>query len=294
MKLSLAPNGWPMDRHAQQRWLELALASPAERILLGETVCRLRDRMAPRTLLEQAHTLKAAGKEVVLATLNMVASEADLALLQRLCRQNDFPLEAHDMAAVALAHQHGLPFIAGAGLNIYNLDGIRWLLSLGMVGYQPPMEMAAQTLATLMAQCEEAGLRARFSLEVLGYGRPLLAVSARCSSARVAGRNRERCNKICQQQGALPVETLEQQPLLTLNGVQVHGHRPQDLLGELALLRSLGVEWLRVDPGPQGPQPWLADLQQALAAQADDFTPPEPGIRHFWQRPEGEFALHGD
>ncbi|WP_345316489.1 U32 family peptidase [Ferrimonas gelatinilytica] len=294
MRLSLAPNWWPMDRQAQQSWLAQAQASPAERIVLGETVCRLRDRMAPRTLLEHAQALKAAGKEVVLASLNMVASEADLALVRGVCRQNEFPLEAHDMAGVALAHQHGLPFIAGAGLNIYNLDGIRWLLSLGMVGYQPPMEMAADTLATLMAQCQAAQLRDRFSLEILGYGRPVLAVSARCSSARVAGRNRQRCNKVCQQQGALPVETLEQQPLLTLNGVQVHGHRPQDLLGELALLRALGVEWLRVDPGPQGAQPWLKDLQRALAQQEDAFTPPEPGIRHFWQRPEGDFALHGD
>ncbi|GAA4878090.1 U32 family peptidase [Ferrimonas pelagia] len=294
MKLSLAPNWWPADRNAQQQWLEHAGASPAQRLYLGESVCALRDRMAPRTLLALAETLNSMGKQVILSSLSLVASDKDLALLNSLGQQDQFAIEANDMAAVALAHERGLPFVAGSGLNIYNLEGIRWLLSLGMIGYQPPLEMAAETLSILMAQCEQAGLRQQFELELMAYGSPPLAVSARCASARVAGRNRQRCEKSCQHTGAQLASTLEGQPILRLNGVQIHGHAPIDLLGDLNALRQLGIDWLRLDLGPAPDWDWLPTLQQALQESHPGVTAPQPGIQHFWQRQAGDVALFGD
>ncbi|SHI11087.1 U32 family peptidase [Ferrimonas marina] len=294
MKLSLAPNWWPMSRQQQHQWLERVAESPAQRVYLGENVCILRDRLAPRTLLEAAQALRDSGKEVILTSLNLVASERELALLERLCQQGEFAIEANDMAAVALAHQHGLPFVAGSGLNLYNPDSLAWMLSLGMTGYQPPLEMAAETLADLMQACQQRGLRDQFELELLGYGSPALAVSARCSTARAAGRNRQRCDKVCQHHGAQPVETLEGQAILRLNGTQVHGHQPIDLLGQLDRLEALGVDWLRVDLGPEGDGSWLPALAEALAQRQPEFTPPVAGARQFWQRQAGEVALFGD
>ncbi len=293
-RLSLAPNWWPMERQAQHRYLDALQDSPFERIYLGESVCSLRDRLAPRTLMSIADTLQAAGKEVVLTSLTLLGSERDLALLDKLCAQDRFALEANEMGAVGAAHRAGLPFVAGQGLNVYNLETLRWLIGLGMTTYQPPLEMAQPVLATLMAQAEQEGERARFELELLGYGHPPLSVSARCATARVAGRNRKRCDSVCQQRGAQRVDSLEGDAMLLLNGVQIHGDRPIDLLDSLAALRDVKLDWLRIDPGPQLDWHWVADLQAALAEGADRFDPPVVGMRQFWQRQQTTVALSND
>ncbi|MBY5990626.1 U32 family peptidase [Ferrimonas balearica] len=294
IRLSLAPNWWPMDRTAQHDHLDALLDSPFERLYLGESVCALRDRLAPRTLMTLARTLSDAGKEVVLTSLSLLAGPRDLALLESLCQLEGITLEANEMGAVGAAAEAGLPFVAGSGLNIYNLDSLNWLLELGMTTYQPPLEMAQPVLSALMAQAEQTGVRERFELELLGYGQPPLAVSARCATARVAGRNRKRCETVCQQVGAQPAHSLEGQPLLTLNGVQVHGDRPIDLLDSLATLRALKLDWLRLDPGPSLEWQWAWDLQSALKAGAERFDPPVVGMRQFWQRQQQTVALSND
>ncbi|MBY6186988.1 U32 family peptidase [Marinobacter hydrocarbonoclasticus] len=293
-RLSLAPNWWPMDRAAQHQYLDGLIESPFERVYLGESVCSLRDRLAPRSLLSLAETLMANGKEVVLTSLTLLGSERDLALLDKLCDQQRFAIEANEMGAVGAAHQAGLPFVGGQGLNIYNLDSLRWLLGLGMTTYQPPLEMAQPVLATLMAQAEASGDRGRFELELLGYGQPPLSVSARCATARVAGRNRKRCETVCQERGAQRVDSLEGDAMLLLNGVQVHGDRPIDLLDSLAALRALKLDWLRIDPGPDLDWQWVGELQQALVQGADRFDPPVVGMRQFWQRQHTTVALSND
>ncbi|MBY6094464.1 hypothetical protein [Ferrimonas balearica] len=293
-RLSLAPNWWPMARAEQHAYLDSLLDSPFERIYLGESVCSLRDRLAPRTLLTLAEQLQQAGKEVVLTSLTLLGSERDLALLEKLCQQQQFAIEANEMGAVGAAHEAGLPFMAGQGLNIYNLASLDWLLSLGMTGYQPPLEMAQPVLSTLMAQAEASGSRARFELELLGYGQPPLAVSARCATARVAGRNRKRCDTVCQERGAQRADSLEGDPMLLLNGVQVHGDRPIDLLDSLAILRELKLDWLRLDPGPTLDWHWAADLAVALREGADRFDPPVVGMRQFWQRQHTTVALSNE
>ncbi|WP_028117266.1 U32 family peptidase [Ferrimonas senticii] len=284
MKLSLAFNCWPQPRQQQLAQLEQLKTLPVQRIYLGETVCSQRDRLSPRELAEFAEVLAADNKQLVISSLNLIASDRDIRLLERICALPNITIEANDMAAVAAAHQAGLPFVAGSSLNIYNAASIKWLLSLGMVGYQPPLEITHDSLQTLMDDCQQLGLRQQFELELLGWGYPTLAVSARCTSARVHGRNRKLCQKICQSQGAELAHSLDGQPMFAVNGTQIQAASPVDLLPYLNQLTDLGVDWLRILPQSLAALDWLTELAEAIERQQPQFNAPEAGRAPLWRR----------
>jgi len=65
--------------------------------------------------------LAQAGKEVVVSTLALIESEADLRLLRKIAAQERFRVEANDMGAVRLLARRaeGPPFVAGSTLNVF-------------------------------------------------------------------------------------------------------------------------------------------------------------------------------
>ncbi|NIV34713.1 MAG: U32 family peptidase, partial [Anaerolineae bacterium] len=59
-----------------------------------------------------AQKLQDAGKEVVLSTLALIEAESELKTLRRYCEQEQFAVEANDMAAVQIRSQAQQSFIA--------------------------------------------------------------------------------------------------------------------------------------------------------------------------------------
>ena len=93
--------------------------TPVEIVYLGETVCSKRRSLKHADWLKLATNLQAAGKEVVLSSLTLLEAGSELASLKRLCREQNFMIEANDMAAVQqLAGSR--PFVTGPSVNIYN------------------------------------------------------------------------------------------------------------------------------------------------------------------------------
>ncbi|TKB49718.1 hypothetical protein FCL40_06045 [Ferrimonas sediminicola] len=256
MQLSLTLNCWPLTRQQQQTQLDQLDQAPVQRIVVGETVCEKRDRPALRTLLETAELAQARGIQVVLASLNLVNGPRELKLVEQVCTQQSLMVEANDLTAAALLSDLGRPFWAGANLNLYNRDSLAWAARLGATGYQPPIDMSEQNMTLLLEAGDDLGLEG----EILGFGWPQLAVSARCASARIHGRNKAHCDKVCQQHPVPMASTLEQEPLLWLNGPQNHGVRPVDRLDSVEAWRRAGAHWLRVIPGPWQQGQWLASL----------------------------------
>ena len=74
--------------------------SSADTVVLGEVVCSRRHEMKPDDWLALATELRAAGKEVVLATQVLVESESDLRTLRRIAEQHEFLVEAGDASAL--------------------------------------------------------------------------------------------------------------------------------------------------------------------------------------------------
>ena len=242
MRLALAPIPffWPADVVAD---FYAAIASTAiDIVYLGETVCYKRRGPTLAEWLAIADRLADHGKEVVLSSLVLVDGEAELKATRRVCANGRYLVEANDMSAVSLCR--GSRFVAGATLNIYNEDALAILAEAGATRVVASVELSGAALAALRA----AG-PTHLDCEVLAFGRPALAYSARCFSARNADRGKDQCEWICEQEpeGVL-VRTQEDDAFLTLNGLQIHAGHPINVLGEIAAMREAGVDILRIMP----------------------------------------------
>jgi collagenase-like PrtC family protease len=81
------------------------------------------------------------------------------------------------------------------------------------------------------------------------FGRVGLALSARCYHARAHGRSKDSCQFVCNEDpDGMTLRTLEDQPFLTVNGIQTMSHDYLNLAGELGELQPMGVTRFRLSP----------------------------------------------
>lgn len=242
MKLALGPilYYWPVERVLE--FYEAIALSSIDIVYLGETVCSKRRQLREQDWQAIATRLRAAGKEVVLSTLNLIEADSELHSLERLCGQDDYPVEANDMAAVQA--RSGRSFVGGAALNLYNQHSLRRLHQLGMQRWVLPVELSDATLTDLQ-QLRPEGLQT----EVFAFGRLPLAYSARCFTARAYNRSKDDCQFVCldHPEGML-LATREDQDFLCLNGIQTQSAQSYNLLPYLSRLAELDVEVLRISP----------------------------------------------
>ncbi|AOV17411.1 U32 family peptidase [Acidihalobacter aeolianus] len=260
MKLALGPLGyyWPKER--MQAFYREVESWPLDIVYLGEVVCAKRRSFGLRDWLEAADRLAAAGKEVVLSTLALVEAASELAMLERICRNGRYRIEANDMAAVqALSGE--TPFVVGPHVNCYNPMALDLLVELGAFRWVSPVEMSAESLQAMRDEHPEG-----VEIEVLAYGRLPLAFSARCFTARDAGLAKDRCGFRCGDfPEGLPLSTQEGSALFTVNGVQLQSALPCNLLADFPSLQARGVDVLRVMPQQQG----TADIVSAFRGVID-------------------------
>ncbi len=232
---------WPAEQ--LQAFYEMVAASPAEIVYLGETVCAKRRALNLEQWLALAERLTACGKEVVLSTLSLLEAESELMTLRRICENGRFLVEANDMSAVALLAGK-VPFCTGPTVNLYNTRAVASLARLGLRRFVLPVELSRDTLAALRAACPpEVGI------EVYAYGRLPLALSARCFTARAHNLPKDDCGLRClDYPDGLLARTQEDQPFLSLNGIQTQSAQTHSLLGELDEVIAAGADVLRLSP----------------------------------------------
>jgi collagenase-like PrtC family protease len=86
-------------------------------------------------------------------------------------------------------------------------------------------------------------------VEVFGFGKAPLAISARCYHARVHKLSKDNCKFVCEQDpDGLLVKTMDGQEFLSVNGVQTLSHGCVDLLDDIRDLVKAGVRALRLSP----------------------------------------------
>lgn len=243
MKLALGPVLYYWTQEKLQTFYEEIAASPVDIVYLGETVCSRRHIMRLADWLELAKMLAGAGKRVVLSTLALIESESDLKALRRITENGEFAVEANDMGAVHLLANR-VPFIAGPYLNIYNIQTLGLIASLGARRWIMPVEMSRETLQPLQ-QTRPAGMET----EVFSYGRLPLAFSSRCFTARFHNLPKDDCRFLCidDPDGKI-MRTREGKPFLVINGVQTQSAMVHNLVGDMDSLRDLGVDVLRISP----------------------------------------------
>jgi collagenase-like PrtC family protease len=242
-KLSLGPVPYFWSRETLLEFYDRIAITPVDIVYLGETVCSKRRPLKTREWLNLATELQAAGKEVVLSSLTLLEAGSELASLKRLCREQDFMIEANDMAAVQqLAGSR--PFVTGPSVNIYNARTLTVLAGLGLQRWVLPVELSRDTLED-MQMLRPTGV----ATEVFVFGHLPLAWSARCFTARAHNLPKDDCQFRClDYPDGMLLSTREDESFLVLNGIQTQSARTLNLISELDDLRQLGVDVLRISP----------------------------------------------
>jgi O2-independent ubiquinone biosynthesis protein UbiV len=265
MKLALGPVLYAWLRRDLLRFYAHVADAPVDIVYLGEVVCARRRELDHDDWLEVADMLAAAGKEVVLSTLALLETEADLRALRRIAGNDRYLVEANDMAAVAVLADRGVPFVGGPHLNVYNAATLRLLARLGARRWVMPVELSRAALEQML-EPPAPGL----DTEIFVLGRAPLAFSARCFTSRRHGLEKDTCGVACLgHPDGLPLATREGRDLLVLNGIQLQSFAVYNLVAEIPALRKLGVTAVRVSP----PSSHCLEILPVLRDALDEALP---------------------
>ncbi|MDG6348657.1 U32 family peptidase [Luteimonas sp. 8-5] len=288
MRLSLGPMQyfWPRERTlAFYREVE---SWPVDVVYVGETVCSKRRELRTADWFDVAARLVDAGKQVVLSSLALIEAESEVSVVRRQVALGKYWIEANDVSAVQLCRENGVPFVAGPSLNVYNHEALALLVEDGLQRWVPCVEQGHALISDIVEATRAAG-RAMPELEVVAWGRPPLAWSARCFTARALDLPKDQCGFRCiDYPDGLALATRDGDQLLRINGVQVQGEHIVDLSPEIPELRDLGVGLLRIQPQAEGMEQVLAHFRQALASKVS-----QPGLARrsgYWHGVPGMFT----
>lgn len=247
MELTVAPNPffWAAD-HWEALYQEL-VAAPVDRVVVGELVCSKRLPFYQDRIPDVIDVLQAAGKRVALTSLTLVTLKRERKLTAQLVELG-LEVEVNDLTALAHLPQ-GLAFSVGPLVNVYNESTLRWLAARGASRICLPPELPLASVEVLA----QAGTECGVAVEVWGHGRVPLAISGRCYHARLHGRTKDNCQFACEEDAdGLEVRTLEDQPFLTMNGVQTLSDRYVCADYQIEALQNAGVSALRLSPQSRG------------------------------------------
>ncbi|MFO1465530.1 MAG: U32 family peptidase [Steroidobacteraceae bacterium] len=231
---------WPA-RKRRDFYLRIADEAPIDTVYLGEVVCSKRDSEFAGVRTEVIERLRAAGKEVVLSTLALVTTAAEVEAI-RAVAGGELLVEANDVAGVQLLA--GRPFVVGPYINVFNEGARDFLLGCGAVRIVLPVEMPGKSIAVVAG-----GGDARAGYEVQVFGRQPLSVAMRCYHARAHDRTKDHCQLVCGLDAdGLTARTIDGSDILTINGTQTLTHGHAVLLAELESLHGAGVRHFRLSP----------------------------------------------
>ncbi|HEY1128751.1 MAG TPA: U32 family peptidase [Roseateles sp.] len=244
IQLSVGPLLYWWPREALLNFYADLADSPVQSVVLGELVCSRRNEIKFDDWLAIARELRAAGKDVRLATMALVMSEAELRTLRRVCEQDEFPVEAGDAAALqVLSRLRRRPITLGPHLNIYNADALGEHAALGADRWVGPVELSLDAVACVNPP------PSAIVTEVWGFGRLPLAFSARCFTARHHRLQKDDCQFRCRDDAdGLMLRTGEGEDFLALNGIQTQSAALQCLIAQGDALHQAGVGLLRLSP----------------------------------------------
>jgi collagenase-like PrtC family protease len=240
-KLTLGPLlfHWPAEKR-RDFYFKMADEAPFDTVHLGEVVCSKRSPFFDPMIPEVAERLVAAGKEVVLSTLALVTTEREMQGLKE-AAEAGFLVEINDVAGMAA--QAGKPFAVGPYINLFNEDTLAFFRGEGAVRACLHVELPETTIRAL------ALARGSLELEMTVFGRLPLSVSARCYHARAHGLAKDSCQYVCgEDPDGKPVDTLDGQYILAVNGTETMSHGYVNLLPEINDLQAMGVSRYRLSP----------------------------------------------
>ena len=227
-------------------YARIADEAPVDVVYLGEVICSKRTPFFEKHYDEVAERLTRAGKTVVFSTLAEVMLKRERNMIAGFCDLEDYELEINDSSA--LWHLDDKSYRVGSLMNVYNEDTMAYLVAKGATHFSLPAELPRDSVAILAARAKELGV----TTEVQVFGRVSLALSARCYHARAHGRIKDNCQFVCEEDtDGMPLNTLDKEEFLTVNGIQTLSHSYLNLLDDLNDMKQMGISHYRLVPHTQ-------------------------------------------
>jgi len=221
----------------------IADEAPVDRVCIGEVVCSKRLPSVIDSLAQAIERLERGGKEVILSTLSLVTLESERNRVADLVRDAAMPVEVNDISSVPAVQGRG--FAVGPFVNIYNESTLAYFARRGATRVCLPPELPLSSVAVLA----RAGAPLGVACEVFGFGRVPLAMSGRCYHARLHGTRKDACQFVCEQDAdGRPVDTLDGQPFLAVNGVMTMSQSCVNLIEDIPAIAGAGVDSIRLSP----------------------------------------------
>lgn len=268
MQFSLGPilYFWPKTQILD--FYRQAAESAFDIIYLGETVCSKRRELKFEDYMQIAHMLREAGKQVCLSSMTLLESPSELREMRKYVSNGEFMLEANDVGAIAMLHEAGLPFIAGAAINCYNQHSLRKLISMGLKRWVMPVELSGDWLAQVLNEGIIQDVRSCFETEVFSFGHLPLAWSGRCFTARSENRAKDQCELCCiNYPKGREVKSQDGTQVFVLNGIQTQSGFRYNLINQLPGMRNI-VDVVRLSPEPNETFEWLEKFRANLTGAA--------------------------
>ena len=253
MKVAVGPLlfGWP-EAKIRELYLELAELAETDILYLGEVVCSKRSISGVPWQVRVAEELKGSGKEVVLSTLAMPTTEAELQSIRDISEaavEMDLLVEANDISALSIVSERGMKFVAGPHLNIYSNGMVQHLHRQGAERIVLPLELPAREIPAVSGN----GNNGHVQVEYFAHGHLPLTFSARCYAARAHGLSKQDCRHVCfMNPDGIEMDTLDGHEFATINGTQMMSFQPFTALNHVDDLAAYGVNVLRVSPQAKG------------------------------------------
>lgn len=228
-----------------ERWRDfyfrIADEAPVARVVLGEIVCSKRMPFLAPIMPEVVSRLEAAGKTVMLASLISVSLIRESRQMAALATDAGHLVEANDVGI--LTHLDRRAHAIGPFLNVYNEPTAIRLAERGATRICLPPELPLGSVETLTGALPDT------DFELFAFGRAPLAISARCYHARLHGLSKDNCHFVCgKDPDGYPVETLDGEAFLSINGVQTLSRTCYNLIGDIPKITAAGVRALRLSP----------------------------------------------
>lgn len=295
-RLTLGPLlfNWPAEL-VGEFYSRIAELAPVDTVCLGEVVCPKREPLLGEALAAAAAELADAGKEIVWSSYGLISDDKEMAATRDLVDSCGGLVEANDITALPLLQ--GRPHAIGPLINVYNEGTLQWLVARGATRVCLPPELPREAIARL---ADSAGAA---ELEIQVFGRMPLALSARCYHARAHGLHKDGCQYVCDKDpDGMPVETLDGEEFLAVNGIQTLSHSIVELSAEIDDLLAMGITRFRLSPHHvdmaaiahvwRGLLDGNRDLGRArrIIRAVAAFAPPSNG--YFYGRPGAELVAH--
>jgi collagenase-like PrtC family protease len=229
---------WPAEKR-RDFYFRIADEAAFDCVYLGEVVCSKRESFFEEFLPVVADRLRAAGKEVIVSTLALVTSERERRAIESHAAAGGL-IEANDVACLQALQKSA--HIIGPFINVFNEGARDFLVRNNAARIVLPVETPAHSIGVIAK-------KKNVEIEVMVFGRQPLAVAMRCYHARAHGLTKDSCQFVCSLNAdGLPVDTLDGQRILTINGTQTMAHGYVVLLNELAQLQKMSISHFRLSP----------------------------------------------